>query len=98
MTLKILERKEVSKNFYYIRLIINELILERAFVKEVRNCTTCRECIRPDKFKDKIDLGKIKDRFEFHVESVGILPPQVLVIEALKKLKEKANYWLEVLD
>jgi hypothetical protein len=43
-------------------------------------------------------LGKIKDRFEFHVESVGILPPEVLVIEALKKLKEKANYWLEVLE
>lgn len=64
----------------------------------VRNCTTCRECIRPEKFRDRVDLGKIKDRFEFHVESVGILPPQILVIEALKKLKEKANYWLEVLD
>lgn len=48
---------------------------KRAIVGDVRKCTTCRECIRPDKFKDRVDLGKIKDRFEFHVESVGILPP-----------------------
>lgn len=49
--------------------------IERAFVANVRNCTTCRECIRPEKFKDKIELAKIKDRFEFHVESVGIYKP-----------------------
>ncbi len=54
--------------------------------------------MRSDKFKDRIELAKIKDRFEFHVESVGIYKPQDLVIEALKKLKEKANYWLQVLD
>ncbi len=62
-----------------------------------RKCTTCRECIRPEKFREKIDLGKIKDRFEFHVESVGIYSPQDIVTEALKKLKEKVHYWLEVL-
>ncbi len=67
-------------------------------VGDVRKCTTCRECVRSDKFKDRIELAKIKDRFEFHVESVGIYKPQDLVIEALKKLKEKANYWLQVLD
>ena len=63
-----------------------------------RKCTTCRECIRPDKFKDRVDLGKIKDRFEFHVESVGMYSPQDIVIEALKKLKEKVHFWLEVLE
>jgi DNA-directed RNA polymerases I and III subunit RPAC1 len=31
---------------------------KKAFVKDVRKCTTCRECIRPDKFKDIVDLGK----------------------------------------
>jgi DNA-directed RNA polymerase alpha subunit len=45
-----------------------------------------------------VDLGKIKDRFEFHVETVGVYKPADLVIEALKKLKEKANHWLEVLE
>lgn len=29
---------------------------------------------------------------------MGIYKPEDLVIEALKKLKEKANYWLEVLE
>lgn len=67
-------------------------------MSNVRNCTTCRECIRPDKFKDKIELAKLKDRFEFHVESIGIYKPEELVTEAIKKLKEKAHYWLEVLE
>jgi hypothetical protein len=29
---------------------------------------------------------------------VGIYRPEDLVVEALKKLKEKANYWLEVIE
>ena len=70
----------------------------RAVVGDVRKCTTCRECIRHDKFKDVVDLGKIKDRFEFHVETVGMYNPAELVIEAIKKLKEKANHWLEVIE
>jgi DNA-directed RNA polymerase alpha subunit len=70
MILKIWEgRKEVSIYSFII------YYLERAIVKNVRNCTTCRECIRPEKFKEKIELAKIKDRFEFHVESVGIYSP-----------------------
>ena len=73
-------------------------MIERAFVKNVRNCTTCRECIRPEKFKDRVELAKIKDRFEFHVESVGIYSPQDIVIEAINKLKEKAQYWLDVVE
>ncbi len=56
-------------------------------------CTTCRECIRDDRFSRKIDLGKKKEEFEFHVESVGIYTPDELVIEALAKLKEKAIFW-----
>ena len=69
----------------------------KAVVKDSEACTTCRECIRHDngKFEDKIDLGKLKDNFEFHVESVGIYPPEEIVIEALTKLKEKAVFWYE---
>jgi DNA-directed RNA polymerase I and III subunit RPAC1 len=37
---------------------------KRAIVKNPRNCTTCRECIRNAPFKDLVDLGKIKDHFE----------------------------------
>jgi hypothetical protein len=31
------------------------------------------------------------------VESLGIYKPEQLVVEALAKLKQKANYWLDVL-
>jgi len=31
---------------------------KKVFVKDARKCTTCRECIRPDKFKDIVDHGK----------------------------------------
>lgn len=71
---------------------------KRAVVGDARKCTTCRECIRPQKFAEAVDLGKQKDRFEFHVESLGVYSPADLVIEALKKLKEKAVHWLEVLE
>jgi DNA-directed RNA polymerase I and III subunit RPAC1 len=36
----------------------------RAVVKNPRNCTTCRECIRYPPYKDIVDLGKAKDHFE----------------------------------
>ena len=45
-----------------------------------------------------VDLGKQKDRFEFHVETVGHYRPEELVVEALKKLKEKAVHWLMVIE
>jgi hypothetical protein len=54
--------------------------------------------VRHDKFKDKIEVAKIKDKFEFHIESVGIYKPEDIVVEAFKKLKEKANFWLDVLQ
>lgn len=47
----------------------------KATVGNQRACTTCRECIRHDKFSEKIDLGKKKDVFEFHVETVGMYKP-----------------------
>ena len=48
----------------------------RAVVKDSLSCTTCRECIRDDYFNERIELAKIKDRFEFHVESVGVYSPE----------------------
>jgi DNA-directed RNA polymerase I and III subunit RPAC1 len=66
-------------------------------VKHASRCTTCRECIRPEKFQDRVHLGKRKDVFEFTVESLGIYKPQDIVTEAISKLKEKAVYWYEAL-
>lgn len=53
--------------------------LGKAVVANERNCTTCRECIRHKKFENKINLGKKKDVFEFHVETVGSFLPQDIV-------------------
>jgi DNA-directed RNA polymerase I and III subunit RPAC1 len=54
-----------------------------AIIGDQRKCTTCRECIRHDKFVNRINLGKKKDVFEFHVESLGIYPPEDIVFQAL---------------
>jgi DNA-directed RNA polymerase I and III subunit RPAC1 len=65
-------------------------------VKNARNCTTCRECIRDPKFESRVKLQKVKNVFEFTVESVGQIAPENIVSEAIKVLKEKAEYWKEV--
>jgi DNA-directed RNA polymerase I and III subunit RPAC1 len=38
--------------------------LKKAYVKNPRNCTTCRECLRPNEFKNKINLTKVPDHYE----------------------------------
>lgn len=70
----------------------------KAIVGDQSKCTTCRECIRHEKFAPRVDLGKHKDVFEFHIESLGIYPPEQIMIEALAKLKHKATHWLEALQ
>jgi len=64
---------------------------KRAVVARPRNCTVCRECIRPAKYTEKIRLARVKNHFIFSVESTGILPPRVLFQEAVKELMEKCN-------
>lgn len=63
----------------------------RAVVGRPRNCTVCRECIRPEKFDKSIKLGRIKDHFIFSVESTGALPARELFKEAVKELITKCN-------
>ena len=54
---------------------IRFIFLFIAIIKDPRACTTCRECIRHEKFASRINLGKKKNVFEFHVESLGIYTP-----------------------
>ena len=56
-----------------------------------RNCTMCRECIRPPGWEDKVKLARVKDHFIFSVESTGALPPEVLFQESVKVLMQKAS-------
>ena len=62
-------------------------------IKDASACTTCRECIRHEKFADVVDLGKRKDVFEFHIESLGIYKPEEIMLEAISELKKKAVFW-----
>lgn len=57
-----------------------------AIVAQPRNCTMCRECIREPEWDERVLLQKLKQHFIFSVESVGIIPPEVIVEEALKTL------------
>ena len=68
-----------------------------AEVGNIRECTSCRECIRQDKFKDFIELGKIADHYEFHIESVGMYTPESIFFRAINVLKNKIKIWHELL-
>ena len=61
-----------------------------ATVARPRDCTMCRECIRKDDWSDRVELRRVADHFIFSVESVGILPPSVIVREAIRVLQDKA--------
>lgn len=60
-------------------------------VKNIRSCTMCRECIRYPELEEKIILQKEKQHFIFTVESVGVMPPEIIVEEALKVLLQRIN-------
>ena len=55
----------------------------KAEVGNVRECTSCRECIRQEKFQEYIELGKTADHYEFHIESVGIYKPENIFFRAI---------------
>lgn len=64
--------------------------------KNLRNCTTCRECIRDE--DSKVKLMKQKEHYEFSVESVGQISPKQIVLRAINVLKEKAHFWKEIVE
>ena len=65
-----------------------------AIVSDIKACTMCRECIRSDKFEKKIDLGKTRNHYIFTVESIGVIPPEILFAKALDVLKEKVQHYI----
>ncbi|XP_020777063.1 DNA-directed RNA polymerases I and III subunit RPAC1 [Boleophthalmus pectinirostris] len=60
--------------------------------------TCSREVLRHDDLKNLVKLGRVRDHFIFTVESTGILPPDVLVTEAIKMLMSKCQRFLSELD
>lgn len=58
-------------------------------VRNPRNCTSCRECLRDITIRNFVKVGKEANRYEFTVESVGVRPAPQLVKEALQVLRDR---------
>ncbi|CAD7944323.1 unnamed protein product [Amoebophrya sp. A25] len=72
--------------------IIEENGRKRAIVKDVRSCTTDRECIDPERgLPGKVLLQKVKDHFLWRIESIGQIPPMELFERALQELSKKCG-------
>uniref|UniRef100_A0A668AUU5 DNA-directed RNA polymerases I and III subunit RPAC1 n=1 Tax=Myripristis murdjan TaxID=586833 RepID=A0A668AUU5_9TELE len=69
-----------------------------AMVVNSRLDTCSREVLRHDDLKNLVKLGRVRDHFIFTVESTGVLPPEVLVTEAIKVLMTKCQRFLNELD
>jgi DNA-directed RNA polymerases I and III subunit RPAC1 len=60
---------------------------KKAVVKNLRNCTMCRECIREENgFSQKVEIGKKRDHYVFTIESVGQYSAIDIFKEAIKTL------------
>ncbi|ESO84453.1 hypothetical protein LOTGIDRAFT_196653 [Lottia gigantea] len=71
---------------------------KKAKVVHARRDMCSREVYRHDELKDLVKLNRVRDHFIFSVESTGILPPDVLVCEAIKVLMNKTKTFLNELQ
>uniref|UniRef100_A0ABI7ZE31 DNA-directed RNA polymerases I and III subunit RPAC1 n=1 Tax=Felis catus TaxID=9685 RepID=A0ABI7ZE31_FELCA len=69
-----------------------------ARVANPRLDTFSREVFRNEKLKKVVRLARVRDHYIFSVESTGVLPPEVLVSEAIKVLMGKCQRFLDELD
>ncbi|CAM2111361.1 DNA-directed RNA polymerases I and III subunit RPAC1 isoform X2 [Caretta caretta] len=69
-----------------------------ARVANARMDTFSREIFRHDDLKNFVRLARVRDHYIFSVESTGVLPPDVLVSEAIKVLIGKCRRFLDELD
>ncbi|CAD7972869.1 unnamed protein product [Amoebophrya sp. A120] len=70
----------------------------KAVVANVRDCTTCRECIDPERgVPGKVKLQKVKDHFLFRIETIGQIPAEVLFERALQEISQKCAMAVQML-
>ncbi|XP_068260261.1 DNA-directed RNA polymerases I and III subunit RPAC1 isoform X2 [Nyctibius grandis] len=69
-----------------------------ARVANARLDTFSREVFRHEGLKNLVHLARVRNHYIFSVESTGILPPDVLVSEAIKILMGKCQRFLNELD
>ena len=64
---------------------------KRAYVKDARKCTVCRECVRVPGWGERVRIERVANHFIFTVESTGALTSRELGVEALRILAGKAR-------
>ncbi|KAM4693628.1 DNA-directed RNA polymerases I and III subunit RPAC1 [Discoglossus pictus] len=69
-----------------------------ARVANSRLDTCSREIFRHDELKNLVRMARVRDHYIFSIESTGILPPDVLLSEAIKVLMGKCRRFLDELD
>ena len=67
-------------------------------VKNPKNCTVCRECIRNPKDRDIISLSRLRTHFLFKVESTGAISAEEVFKRAVRVLANKAKAIKDSLD
>ena len=63
-------------------------------IQNINNCSICKECLKACE-DEAINLSWHERKFIFTVESTGAIPPEELVIHALKILNSKVTEFLE---
>lgn len=64
---------------------------KKAVVLDPMKDTVSRECLRYDEFKNKVQLGRIRDHFIFDVESSGQFESEELFLDSVRLFKGKAE-------
>lgn len=75
-----------------------DLVKGQAKVVRPRNGVMCRERIRHSKFESVVEIGRLRDKFIFSVESVGALPAREIFLRAMKVMASKCRAIKEELD
>jgi DNA-directed RNA polymerase alpha subunit len=70
----------------------------RAVAARPRDCTMCRECIRPAGWDKRVRLTRVRDHFLFTIESTGALSAEDLFREAIKVFRAKLANVVSMLD
>ncbi len=65
---------------------------QKVEVRDLFACTMCQDCVDvcPQK-PQAIEVGWDKDTFIFSLESTGVLPPERIMVEAVKILEKQLN-------
>jgi len=70
----------------------------KAVVYNPYACTMSRNFMRDPVLKESLRMSRKSDHFIFSIESVGMLPPGVILAEALRVLKTKCYNTLRLID